>query len=93
MDMFDKTGQPEQPSELNYTIHDLESGTEVRGKTSLPVSESVEITLEPSDNTLITDGENEKRIVTVEATYADNQKQTGQYIYGVREIKHIPMQP
>lgn len=86
----DKDGQPEQPAEIKYWIHDLFSGEEVRGETTVQPANSVEITLSVSDNTLINDtNKREGRLVTIEATYGANEKQTGQFHYNIKPLAHI----
>ena len=54
----DKTGVAETPTTVVYRIDDVRSGTEIRGATAVSAASTVEITLSPADNRILSTAQN-----------------------------------
>lgn len=86
----DKDGNAEAPTAATYRIDDVDSGAPIRTDTPLNPATSVEINLEPSDNTLLdsTKPEEERR-VTVKATYGATDGVNDEYIYQLKNLEKV----
>lgn len=85
-----KDGLPETPEAISYRIDCVTTGTAIKTDTSLSPAPSVELTVASDDNRIITaSNENEKRVVTVTATYNGVEKITEQHEYFVRNLAYI----
>lgn len=71
------------PISINYTIVDEDSGAEVKEETEVAAASSVTITLSPTDNTLLSGKRQERRVVTVAASYGVDDAVREQYVYRV----------
>lgn len=86
----DKNGDPQAPTGMSYAIHDAGSGKEVRGSTNVSPGSSVEITLTPGDNAIFNIwGKDDKRRVTVVATYAADDQVVAEFVYDVVNLRHV----
>ena len=86
----DKNGNLATPQTIVYTIHCLTNDQEIKGDTNVVPGSSVEITITPSENAII-DSSNkyERKMVTVTATYNDNDEITAAYEYKVLNLRYI----
>ena len=83
----DKTGVAETPTTVVYRIDDVRSGTEIRGATAVSAASTVEITLSPADNRILSAAQNyETRRVTVVASYGATDQVTAEYTYRVTPL-------
>jgi hypothetical protein len=86
---LDKAGAQAAPASVRYRIDDVTGAApvEVRGDTSLAPGASVEITLTPADHAIL-DAANaqERRLVTVTASYGANDAVVAEYEYRVRNL-------
>ena len=87
----DKAGALAAPTAISYRVDDVESGQEIRGDTAVaPAASSIEITLTPSDNTLINAlRQGEQHVVTVDASYGDDDAVRAQYVYEVVNLQKV----
>jgi len=87
---YDKTGVLQAPASLAYRIDDVMSGQQVRGDTTITPAAQAEITLTAADNAILnTVGSDEKRRVTVTASYGVSDQVTDEYIYLVRNLTKV----
>lgn len=87
---LDKDGDPEAPASLSYRIDDVDSGTEIRGDTSIAAASSVVIALKPDDSQILDpEKEYEWRQVTVTATYGADDAVNGPYFYRVKNLYYL----
>lgn len=86
----DKTQQPSMPVSASYRVHDQSTGQQIRAATTLAPAESVEITLTPADNTILSPSKAfEAHVVTVEALYGAEDAHREQFVYQVRNLQVI----
>jgi hypothetical protein len=89
---YDKNGVPSSPSSLSYRIDDVtgETPTVVRADTAIGAADSVEITLTPADNAILAAANaEERRLVTVTATYGADDALQADYEYRVRNLRMV----
>ncbi len=90
----DKTGVAETPTTVVYRIDDVRSGTEIRGATAVSAASTVEITLSPADNRILSTAQNyEVRRVTVVAAYGAADQVTAEYVYRVMSLVGVAGNP
>ena len=85
----DKTGSSAAPSEVVYRVDDVFTGTQLIGDTEVVSGATVEITIEPEANRLLGAFGNERRRVTVTATYGASDAVRGEKIYEVVDLKPV----
>lgn len=87
----DKTGALAAPTTISYRIDDAATRQQIRDSTAVtPVASSVEITLEPADNTIVSPArEIEMHVVTVVATYGINDEVRASYPYEVLNLHFV----
>jgi len=84
----DKAGAAQQPTTASYRIDDVATGTQIRADTDLTPGTSVEITLTPVDNAVVSPRlEVEKHVVTVTGTYGEDDAVRAQYVYEVVNLQ------
>lgn len=87
---LNKSGDPEAPASLSYRIDDVQSGTSIRGDTAIAAASSVEIALTPDDNQILDPTHaNERRLVTVTATYGVSDAVRSEYEYRVINLRFV----
>lgn len=88
---YDENGDPVTPSTIDYTIHDIASGTEVKASTNIgSPAQQIIITLTVADNTLINnDNESEGRLVTVTAGFGGGEAQIQEFDYGIQPLEYV----
>jgi hypothetical protein len=88
-----KTGNNETPSFAEYRI-DTTDRSEIRTWTEVPaLSDSVELTLTPSDNTMADQNAKEQtNVVTVRAVFGSDGEHIDTYSYKVSNVHQIPKQ-
>lgn len=87
---YNKAGVLDEPTSISYRIDDVESGQQVRANTSVAAANTVEITLNSADNTILNQvGGDEERRVTVTAIYGENDQITDEYIYQVQNLSKV----
>lgn len=79
----DKAGQTQQPTAITYRVDDVFSGAQVVGDTIVIPGASIEITLPPAANAILGTLGNERRRVTVTATYGEADAVRAEHIYEV----------
>lgn len=87
-----QAGTPVTPTQLFYTVHDVQSGSVVRAETEVttPVETNV-ITLTDADNAILNDeNEMEERIVTIRAILPGAVKHNDDFRYTVRNLRFLP---
>lgn len=92
---LDKDDLEEAPSSATYRIDggalDAETLTEIQDDTALPPGASVELTLTPAFNTLLSQADPyEQRLVTVKAAYGGGQGVNDKYKYLVENLAKVP---
>jgi hypothetical protein len=89
--LLDKDEAPAQPTSASYTIHDVTTGTEIRGTTSLTVVLGVvEIALGKADNTMNDPTrKSERRRVTVNAIYGSDDHLNDFFVYEVKNLAEV----
>lgn len=87
----DKAGAAQAPTSATYRIDDAGSGAEVLGNTAIgAVAASVELTLPPSVNALLTAANpSEFRRVTVVALYGADDAVRDEYVYEVINLAGV----
>ncbi len=86
----DKAGAAQQPTAASYRIDDVATGTEIRADTSLTPGTSVEITLTPADNAMVSATRPiEVHALTVTATYGDADAVRGVYLFEVANLMAV----
>ena len=84
----DKAGAAQQPTAASYRIDDVATGAQIRADTPLTPGTSVEITLTPADNAVVSPRlEVEKHVVTVTGTYGEDDAVRAQYVYEVVNLQ------
>jgi hypothetical protein len=77
------------PTLLSYSIHDGDTGTEIRAETAITPASSFTIALNAADNTILDNVKDfEERVVTVNAKYGPSDELHGAFEYKVRNHKH-----
>lgn len=83
----DTSGNNQTPDSVSYTIHDIQSGTEIRASTALTPASSVDIDIEPHENRILDRAHAmEGRKVTVTAVDGVGQV-VNEHVYKVRRLK------
>lgn len=79
------------PLSITYRIDDMESGQQIRPWTSLAPAAQQTVVLTASDNRLLGSGDQERRMITVVASYSvDEEDQvTKPFIYTVQRVKFL----
>lgn len=86
----DKAGAAQQPTTASYRIDDVATGAQIRGDTALTPGTSVEITLTPADNAILSPRlAVEEHVVTVTGTYGENDAVRAQYVYAVLNLQAV----
>jgi hypothetical protein len=86
----DKAGATAAPSTISYQVEDVDSGVAIRAATAVAPAESVEIVLAPSDHVILGNGfRDERRCVTVEATYGADDAVRSQVVYRVVNLRAV----
>lgn len=85
----DKTGTAATPTAISYRIDDVATGQEIRDDTAItPAASTVEITLTPADNAVVSPRlEVERHVVTVTGTYGEDDAVRAQYVYEVVNLQ------
>ena len=84
----DKDGTLDAPSAVSYRIDCLTNDQEVRDDTAADAGETVEITLTAADNAIIdSDRQTERRLVTVTATYGEDDALMEEYEYNLKNLR------
>jgi hypothetical protein len=88
---LNKSGALESPASAAYTVHEKETGEELVGETEItPIAALVEIKLGADANTIIhTARESEMHVVTVTATYGENDELNSAYTYWVTNLRFL----
>lgn len=87
---FDKTGAAAVPASATYRIDCLTTGTVILDDTALTPAASIEITITPTQNRIITAANaQETRRVTVKATYAGSEQDNREYDYQVKNLAYV----
>lgn len=87
---LNKAGQTQQPTSVSYRIDDAMTRTQIRGATSVSPSSTVEITLTPADNAIISPSlATERHVVTVIGVYGESDQVTAQFVYEVVNFQAI----
>lgn len=82
---LDKAGVAAVPGAVDYRIDCYNTGASVRATTSIAPAATVEITLTPTDNTLVSPAHaTELRTVTVRAHYGADDQVVADYAYQLR---------
>lgn len=91
VEFLDKTGSIAAPTSATYTVHDVDSGAEIRTSTVIAsIAGSVELTLNKGDNTVQNTGlKFEKRRVSVIAIYGAADELNDDFIYYVRNLRFV----
>lgn len=88
---FDEEQNPVLPNNVQYKIEDIETGQTIKEWTRIEPREGtydIEITAE--ENKIIDDSNNvERKILTIKYSYGANRAGTGEYIWGVKNLKGI----
>lgn len=88
---LDKAGAQAAPTSISYRIDCLTNAQEVKDDTAVVAGASVEITLTPADNAIIAAANSqERRLVTVTATYGASDAVKADYEYRVRNLAKSP---
>lgn len=83
-------GTTQTPSTLRYRIDDVKSNTQVKGWTSATPGNPTAVTIAATDNIMHSDSTNqEKHEITVEATFGDGSKATGEWVFSVDRVKFL----
>lgn len=86
----DKNGEAQAPTTLMYRIDDVLSGTEILTDTSVAPGSTVEITLTPAQNRILSAANSvERRRVTVTATYSASDQVCSEYVYEVVNLAAV----
>lgn len=86
----DKAGAAAAPASATYRIDCLTTGTAIKADTALAPAGSVEITITPTENRIVTSGNaRERRRVTVTANYGASDSVSEQYDYDVVDLSHV----
>lgn len=86
----DKAGAAVSPASASYRIDDVQSGTAVRADTALTPAAQVEITLSPTDNTLVDPTKRQEiRRLTVTGVYGASDKVSAKYDYQLANLTFI----
>ena len=87
---YDKDGGYEAPTTVTYKIWCITNDKEVRAVTSLTPASSIEITLTPTDNSIISQSNAlETRLVTIEASYGVDDEINDEYEYDVKNLRKV----
>lgn len=87
----DRSGENQAPDSCRYRI-DTSMDREVRPWEPIPSSESHEIKLTPTDNSIIDKGnvDIQQNVVTIHATFgADDDERYEQYSYYIKDLRNI----
>lgn len=82
----DKAGAQAAPSALSYRIDCLTTGQVLLEDTALAAAAEVEITLTPAQNAILGGNQQERRRVTVQATYGAADAVNAEFEYVVRNL-------
>lgn len=87
----DKAGAAAQPSSSTYTIHDIDTDTEIRPSTALaPTAGVVEITLDTIDNTMNDPSKaTEGRRVTVNGVFGASDEVHKEFKYRLNNLNGV----
>jgi len=83
--------QMQAPLSITYRIDDVDSGQQLRAWTALDPAPSLTLQLTSSDNRMVGAGDQERRMVTVVASYGlDGEDQKSQdFIYTVQRLRFL----
>jgi hypothetical protein len=94
VDFLDENEQPVIPSSAVYRIHDLSSGRVICEDTVISPATSVEIHITKDQNRVLSDNQQETRVVTVEFDYGDDGKHgTDEFLYRLKNLSGIRTLP
>ena len=86
----DKTGTAQAPTALTYRVDDVLTGTEILPDTSVAPGATVEITLTPEQNRILSGAHAvERRRVTVTAAFGAADQVCSEYVYEVVNLAKI----
>lgn len=86
----DKTGVAQAPTTLTYRIDDVFTGTEILDDTSVAPGSSVELTLTPEQNRILSATNSvERRRVTVTAAFGASDQVCSEYVYEVVNLVNV----
>jgi len=83
----DKAGAAAAPISATYEIVDVRTGTTVRTSTSISPGASMEITLAPEDNVMLSTATYDVRRVLLVANYGVSDVLRDQFTYRVRNLQ------
>lgn len=87
---FDKTGVVATPITVTWSAHDKSTGIEMQAETSLSPASSIEITIPKEVNAILFNRNvRETRLITVKATYGNNESINSYYEYTVANLKYV----
>lgn len=76
------------PTAIRYKRHDAKTKTQLKDWTTLTPGDPTVMTLSATDNALHNaDRNSEQHVLTIEATYSDGSKATGEWFLGVERIE------
>ncbi|RIK41609.1 MAG: hypothetical protein DCC55_11370 [Chloroflexi bacterium] len=89
--LFGKDGASATPATLTYRIDDAATLMPVRENTEVESPAAItEIELTPEDNAILNErGLNERRLVTVQATFSNGRAHNQQYVYRVENLGRV----
>lgn len=87
---FSGLGTSTVPTSISYRIDDQATGQSIRGATAVSPAATVQITLDPTDNTLVTPtAPAEVHIVTITAPYGTSEQVVGVFKYQVINLTYV----
>lgn len=86
----DKAGAVAAPASATYRIDCLTTGTAIKAATALTPAATVEITIAPNENRIVTPGNTrERRRVTVTASYGASDGVNEEFDYDVVNLSQV----
>jgi len=86
----DKAGALAAPTSIVYRIDDEQTRAQIRGDTAVQPAATVEITLTPADNALLSPSlAVERHVVTVIGGYGADDQVSAQYVYEVLNLQAV----
>lgn len=87
----DKSGALAVPASISYRIDCATTGEAIRAPSAVTPASSIELTLTPQDNRIVTASNRaERRRVTITAAYGADDAATGDFEYDVRNLSYAP---
>ncbi len=89
---LDSDGVAQTPSSASYSVHDLNSGTELIATTMIAPASSVELMIPPAASRVVrTSVLKEEHVVTIIANYGPTEAVTEEFHFLVRNLKFITL--